>query len=94
MLDECSLFLSLSLRNVLGNISQHWHLLHCTPNDVESSIKCQGDESLAMELIISITHGRVVLSSLLIRQYECQEHYQFGSGLSGWENMFRGGDTE
>lgn len=57
-------YFSLKLRNVLGNIPHHWQLLHYTPSDVESSIQCQGDESLAMELIISITHDRVVLSSL------------------------------
>lgn len=32
-----------------------------------------------MELIISITHGCVVLIPLLALQYKCQEHYQLGS---------------
>lgn len=71
------------LRNVLGNVFRHWHLLHCTPDDVETSIQCQVDESLAMELIISITHDSVELSPLLALQYKFWEHYQFGSGLSG-----------
>lgn len=73
--------LSLCLRNVLGNVSRHWHLLQRTPNDVETSIQCQGDESLAMELIISITHDNVALSPLLALQHKCHEHYQFGNGL-------------
>lgn len=78
-----SLSPSPSLRNVLGNVSRHWHLLHCAPNDVETSIQCQGDESLATELIISITHDSVLLSPLLALQYKCQRHYQFGIGRSG-----------
>lgn len=74
------LSLSLCLRNVLGNVSRHWHLLHHTPNDVETS---QRDESLAMELIISITHDSVALSPLLALQHKCREHYQFDNGLRG-----------
>ncbi|KAK1891263.1 SH2 domain containing adapter protein F [Dissostichus eleginoides] len=55
----------------------------CTPNDVLRSIQCQGDESLAMELIISITHDSVVLSPLLDPKCRCQEYYQFVKILSG-----------
>lgn len=63
-----------------GKYLWHWHLLVCTPIDVERSIQCQGDESLSMELIISITHGHAALSCLLARQDDCQEHYKFSSG--------------
>lgn len=75
--------LTLCLKNVLGNVSRHWHLLYHTPNDVEASIQCQRDESLAMELIISITHDSVVLSPLLALQYKCSEHYQFENSPGG-----------
>lgn len=45
------------LRNVSGNAPTA--CAHRTPNDAERVFQCQGDESLAAELIISITHGRV-----------------------------------
>lgn len=45
------------LRNVSGNAPTA--CTHRTPNDAERVFQCQGDESLAAELIISITHGRV-----------------------------------
>lgn len=69
--------------------------LVCTPSDAERSIQCQGDESLATELIISITHGHMALSCLLARQYDCQEHYRFSSGRTcRWgERVRRGGHS-
>lgn len=60
-----------------GKYPWHWHIPWSTPSDVERIIQCQGDESLAMLLIISITHGHMALGCLLARQYNCQEHYQF-----------------
>lgn len=62
MSDGCSLFLSTS-EKCAGKYLWHWHLpWSVLPSDVERSIQCQGDESLAMELIISITHGHMALS--------------------------------
>lgn len=75
-----------------GKHLQRWHLLHCTLKDMEHSIQCQGSESLAMEMI---THGHMVLSLLLALQYECQEHYQFGSGCKcGEEHAQRWGHKQ
>lgn len=47
------------------------------------TIQGQGDDSLATELIISVTHDSVAL------QYRCREHYQFRTSLSRWDSMFR-----
>lgn len=73
------------LRNVSGNAPTA--CAHRTPNDAERVFQCQGDESLAAELIISITHGRVAQTPpppplhAHTRWASTTSANQFGSGL-------------
>lgn len=77
------------LRNVSGNAPTA--CAHRAPNDAERVFQCQGDESLAAELIISITHGRVAQTShpaplplplhAHTRWASTTSANQFGSGL-------------
>lgn len=85
------------LRNVSGNAPTA--CAHRAPNDAERVFQCQGDESLAAELIISITHGRVAQTSppphAHTRWASTTSANQFGSGLlSGLGgNMLGGGSS-
>lgn len=78
MFESCQMsvhFFFPRLKNVLGKYLWHWHPPWVgAPSDVERSIQCQGDESLAVELIISITHGHMAVSCPLPPQNDCQVH--------------------
>lgn len=77
------------------------HLLRRAPDDAERVFQCQGDESLAAELIISITHGHVALKPPqflppsprphpLGYRRKCQPVWQWPPEWVGWVGGGRG----